>query len=212
MKTALKIIIPAVLLLCIFASVPFIPPAAGDWLGWGNYLVAEIAIEAAWIVALAGIVILASRKIDTPSLWAIGAIVVVIAGGATGAKLMPPEGTALWDPYYMVAHFRYVMRIGAVFMTFAGFYYWFPRITSFAYRPILGQFQLLLSIVAVGLEILATHVLLPSNHLSGYSNSSEAFTRLSLISTAEAWIAAGSVLVFLIMLADALIRRVPASD
>lgn len=212
MKPALKIVVPAVLLACIIAGVPFIPPAAGDWMGWRNYVNAQLALEAVVIIILAGAVIFFSkRKIDVPSIWAGGALFVMLVGGALGLVLAN-QGTdvSLQNTYYVVAHYRYVMHLAAIFVAFAGFYYWFPKVTGIAYNRALGGLQFLLAIAGAALAFFPTHLLFAQPQR--YADYPDAFSRANAIATVGTGIAAAALLVFIITLAYALVRRAPASD
>jgi cytochrome c oxidase subunit 1 len=109
-----------------------------------------------WIATIyGGIVVL-----ETPFLFAIGFLVLFTVGGLTGIVLANASlDIMLHDTYYVVAHFHYVLSMGAVFSMFAGFYYWFKDITGFSYIEELGQIHFWATLFGVNLTFFPMHFL-----------------------------------------------------
>ena len=109
-----------------------------------------------WIATMWG----GSIKFNTPMLFAVGFIFLFTIGGLTGVVLANSGINAVMhDTYYVVAHFHYVLSMGAVFSMFAGWYYWIGKITGLQYPEVLGQIHFWLFFLGVNLTFFPMHFL-----------------------------------------------------
>jgi len=109
-----------------------------------------------WIATMWG----GSMSFKTPMVWSLGFIFMFTVGGVTGVVLANGGiDDNLHDTYYVVAHFHYVLSLGAVFSLFAGFYYWFPKMFGKMYNEFLGQLHFWVFFIGVNILFFPMHFL-----------------------------------------------------
>jgi cytochrome c oxidase subunit I len=138
---------------------------------------------------------------EAPMLYAIGFLVTFLFGGITGVILAsPPMNFAVTDSYFVVAHFHYVLAGTVLFAMFAGFYFWWPKMTGKMLGSRLGKVQFWLMFTGFHMTFLVQHwtgVQGQVRRTANYPGLPGDVTTLNIISTAGSWILALSILMFL---------------
>ncbi len=138
-----------------------------------------------------------SIRFDTPMLWAVGFIFLFTIGGVTGVVLAnAPIDVAFQDAYYVVAHFHYVLSLGAVFSIFAAFYYWIGKMCGRQYPEWAGRLHFWTTFVGVNLTFFPQHFLGLQGMPRRYPDYPEAFAYWNLISSIGSYISYASTLFF----------------
>ena len=155
-----------------------------------------------------------SIEFKTPMLWAVGFIFLFTVGGVTGVVLANAGiDVALHNTYYVVAHFHYVLSLGAVFSLFAGFYYWFGKMSGRQYNETLGKIHFWTTFIGVNLTFFPMHFLGLAGMPRRISDYPDAFAGWNMVASIGAYISYASTLFFIYIVIDTLLRgqKVPAN-
>ncbi len=149
-----------------------------------------------WIATMWG----GSIELEVPMLWALGFIFLFTVGGVTGVVLSNAGiDQVLHNSYYVVAHFHYVLSLGAVFSMFAGFYYWIGKMSGHQYPKTLGKIHFWMTFIAVNVTFFPQHFLGLAGMPRRYVDYPDAFAGWNLVSSYGAYLGGASMVLFVVI-------------
>jgi cytochrome c oxidase subunit 1 len=149
-----------------------------------------------WLATMWG----GSIKMETPMMFAIGFLFLFTVGGLTGVVLSNSGVSAMMhDTYYIVAHFHYVLSMGAVFAIFAGWYYWIGKITGYQYPEVLGQIHFWLFFIGVNLTFFPMHFLGLAGMPRRIPDYPDAYAGWNAVASFGSQVSAVSAVIFLVV-------------
>jgi cytochrome c oxidase subunit 1 len=155
-----------------------------------------------------------SIELKTPMLWAIGFIILFTIGGVTGVVLANAGvDFALHNTYYVIAHFHYVLSLGAVFALFAGFYYWIGKMSGRQYNEAFGKIHFWVTFIGVNLTFFPQHFLGAAGMPRRIADYPDAFAGWNMVSSIGAFISYAATLFFVFIVFHTLMygKRVGAN-
>jgi cytochrome c oxidase subunit 1 len=162
-----------------------------------------------WIATMWG----GSIEFKTPMLWAFGFLFLFTVGGVTGVVLSQAAvDRAYHDTYYVVAHFHYVMSLGAVFAIFAGIYFYFPKMTGRMYNETFGKIHFWAFFIGANVTFFPQHFLGRQGMPRRYIDYPEAFATWNMVSSWGALLSFASFLFFFFVVFHALTRGARAAE
>ncbi len=155
-----------------------------------------------WIATMWG----GSLSFKVPMVWALGFIFMFTVGGVTGVVLANGGlDDNLHDTYYVVAHFHYVLSLGAVFSLFAGFYYWFGKMSGRHLNEFLGHLHFWVFFIGVNVLFFPMHFLGNQGMPRRYPDYAEAYAHWNEVASIGYAIMGVGVLIFFVNVAWSLL-------
>ncbi|MAJ08737.1 cytochrome c oxidase subunit I [Ponticaulis sp.] len=157
-----------------------------------------------WIATMWG----GSIEFKVPMLWAIGFIFLFTVGGVTGVVLANAGvDHALHDTYYVVAHFHYVLSLGAVFALFAGWFYWYEKMFGIKYNGFLAGIQFWLMFIGANVVFFPQHFLGLQGMPRRYIDYADGFVLWNQVSSFGYLFILASLFVFFAVVIESVVRR-----